>query len=130
MIISLISAIAVFFIFYKSRFKIFYSAFIFIGNLIPDLIDFGITGIKILSFNPRVIMRDSWFSILALFAHSFRNWAVFALIVILIFLILYGLKIVSKRFFYAVVICVVLLVFGVVIHLYLDASIIERSVWI
>ena len=60
--------------------KWYYGAAFGLGHLIPDLISFGITGIKQKSLDPGIIMTNPWFSPLAGFSHNAFNWLIFALL--------------------------------------------------
>ena len=110
--------------------KWYYSVAFCIGHLIPDLIDFGITGIKIGSLNPSVIMNDSWFSPLAAFSHNAFVWIIFALIIWLIAVLLYIFKKIKKNNLANIILTLVFFIAGVIIHLVVDKVIIETSYWI
>lgn len=102
-----------------------------IGHLIPDLLDFGLAGIKQGSLNPAVIMTNQLFTPLAIFGHTFWHWIVIALILFLIVLWLYVNKRISKKAFKTWTIASIFFLVGVAIHvLIVDVLIIETSYWI
>ncbi len=61
------------FIFYKSKNKFIYGLAFSLGHLIPDILDYGIAGIKQGSLNPNIIMTNPLFRPLAILGHTFSN---------------------------------------------------------
>jgi hypothetical protein len=102
----------------------------FLGHLGPDLIDFGITGLKIGSMNPSVIMGDSWFYPLMVLGHTIMNWAIFGIIIIAILMLLYKFKKIPKKAYLTSIMILVFLLIGIAMHLIFDMLIIEHSYWI
>lgn len=97
-----------------------------LGQFMPDLIDFGITGIKIFSFNPTIIVRDVWFYPLKVFGHSPFNWAIiFAGAFFLSFIIFR-----KKEFRFKIYNTLIFFLAGVFVHLALDKLILEVNHWI
>lgn len=117
-------------IFYKNSNKIIYGLSFGLGHLIPDLIDFGIAGIKQRSLNPAEIMTNPLFRPLAILGHTFTNWLIFASIIILIIIFLYTIKKISKQSLVKIIILLFLFIIGTFIHIQLDLLIIETSYWI
>jgi uncharacterized protein YacL len=107
-----------------------YGAAFVIGHLAPDLISFGITGIKQGSLNPAVIMTNPWFYPLAMFGHNFFHWIIFAVVIWVIALLLYNFKKLSKNNFAMIVLILVCLIIGVALHLLFDIWIQETSYWV
>ncbi len=110
--------------------KWFYAAAFGLGHLIPDLISFGITGIKQKSLDPSVIMTNDWFSPLAAFSHNALNWVAILLVLWLGLVFLYSFKKIDKKKFAAYILVLIYFVFGVVLHLIVDKLIIEKSYWV
>ncbi|HPD81681.1 MAG TPA: hypothetical protein PK357_01125 [Candidatus Pacearchaeota archaeon] len=104
-------------------------AFIF-GHLAPDLISFGIAGIKQMSLNPSVIMVNPWFYPLAMFGHNFLHWIIFVVILWVIALFLYNFKKLSKKNFGIIILLLVCLIIGVALHLLFDILVQEANYWI
>lgn len=129
---GLLGFIIIWFVFYRSekRIKLIYGGFFVLANILPDLIDFGILGIKQGSLNPSVIMTNPLFTPLAILGHTFSNWAILAVVIVLIEFILYKVKKISWESFVRVAIILVLVLIGVGVHLVLDVLIIETSYWI
>jgi hypothetical protein len=101
-----------------------------LGSFIPDLIDFGIAGIKQGSLDPSVIMKNNLFQPLAILGHTFGNWIIFGLLVVGIILWLYNRNKISKKTFKKSFITLVAFLTGIAVHLILDTFIIETSPWI
>ncbi|KHO53797.1 MAG: hypothetical protein QT05_C0001G0019 [archaeon GW2011_AR13] len=115
---------------YKSKNKIFYGLVFFIGQLIPDLLDFGIAGIKQGSFNPAVIMTNPLFRPLAILGHTFTNWLILATILFFIAFLFFRFKKISRESFIATIVSIIILLATTLIHIQLDKVIIETSYWI
>jgi hypothetical protein len=128
--IALIGSLIILLCFHKSKYKWLYAPAFFLGNLIPDLVDFGITGLKIGSLNPPIIMRNSWFQPLARFSHNFLHWFLIMVIICLIAYLLYSLKKLSKKTVYAIIIASIFFLAAIVIHLNLDFYVQEVHWWI
>jgi hypothetical protein len=101
-----------------------------LGHLIPDLISFGITGIKQGSANPGIIMTNAWFSPLAAFSHNPFYWIIIATVVWVVALLMYSFKKLSKVKFANTILVIMLFLIGLTIHLIIDKVIIETSYWI
>lgn len=129
---GILGFLIIYFAFYKSRpiKKIIYGTLFIFGNILPDLIDFGILGIKMGSLNPNEIMKNPLFDAFALWGHTFSNWAIIALIFVAIFLFLYEIEKISKKSLITIVITTILVLIGIAVHLRLDILIQERSYWI
>jgi hypothetical protein len=129
---GIIGALIIYFAFYKSKpkKKIIYGLIFILGNIVPDLIDFGVLGIKMGSVNPSKIMQNPLFDAFALLGHTFSNWLIVALIFIAIALFLYEIEKISKKSLITIMISTILILIGVFIHLKLDVLIIETNNWI
>lgn len=101
-----------------------------LGHLIPDLISFGITGIKQKSLDPGVIMTNSWFEHLALFSHNPFNWIIIITVIWVVLVLLYSFKKLSKEKFTDWILGLVLFLIGTTLHLIIDKLILEVNYWI
>jgi hypothetical protein len=110
--------------------KWIYSAAFALGHLIPDLISFGIPGIKMGSYDPGVIMTNPLFQPLAFFSHNAINWIVIVVVIWLIAVLLYSFKKIEKKTFANTILTLVFFISGVVLHLIIDKLIIETSYWV
>lgn len=110
--------------------KWYYGAAFGVGHLIPDLISFGITGIRQRSLNPGIIMTNSWFSPLATFSHNPINWIILITSIWIVLVVLYSFKKIEKKTFANSILSLVFFIVGVIIHLVMDKLIIETSYWI
>lgn len=104
-------------------------AFVF-GHLIPDLISFGIAGIREISLNPSVIMINSWFYPLYLFSHNFIYWIIFAIVIGITLFIFYKYKKISKKTFSKIIWILFCFFIGVLFHFIFDILIQETNYWI
>src|SRR3989338_6728398 len=100
--------------------RFLYGFFIFIGQLIPDAIKFGVTGIKLWTASPNLIIRDSLFWKLEALTSSYHTWVNLGLLIILTSLFLYSQNKLKKEHVKEISWSYLLLVIGVVIHLVID----------
>ncbi len=110
--------------------KWYYGAAFGLGHLIPDLISFGVTGLKQKSLDPGIIMTNSWFSPIAAFSHNPFNWLMIVLVVWLVFVLLYSFKKINKKTFASSISTIIFFVVGLVLHLIADKLIQETNYWI
>jgi len=129
---GILGAIIIYFSFYKVTYKkkMLYGSLFVMGNILPDLVDFGILAIKTWTFNPVEIMKNPLFDTLAVFGHTFSNWLIIALIFVSIFLFLYETEKISKKSLITIITGTILVLIGIFIHLRIDVLIIEKSYWI
>ena len=130
--LGIIGALIIYFAFYKSKVKtkLIYGIGFFLGNILPDVIDFGFLGVAMGSINPLEIMANPLFDTFATFGHTFSNWAIIALIFIAIVLFLYEIEKISKKTLIAIIITTALVLIGIIVHLRIDILIQEASYWI
>jgi len=101
-----------------------------LGQFMPDLISFGITGTFQKSLNPSIIMTNKLFASMAFLGHTFIHWIVFGLIVFAIILILYKTKKITKEKYKTFFFMLIFFLIGIAIHLIVDVFVIETSYWI
>jgi len=130
----LVTAFALFwisvFLFRKNKWKYLFGTAFAVGHLIPDLIDFGITGVLNGTLNPAEIIKIPLFNTLLWLGHTPLHWIIFGLCVFGIYFLLYNFKKISKKDFFNLIILLTCFLSGVAIHLLIDALIIEKSYWI
>lgn len=114
----------------KPKTRVIFGLGFAIGELLPDLVDFGVLGIKIGSLNPSEIMKNPLFDAFALFGHTFSHWLVIALVFIAIFLFIYEVEKISKKSLIGIIIGTALVLLGISVHLWLDVLIQEANYWI
>ncbi len=110
--------------------KLRYGFAIFIGQLVPDLIKFGVTGIKLKTASPDTIINDGLFWKLEALTSSYHTWVNLGVFILSASLFLYYLKKLKKEQVKEINLSYLLLVIGVAIHLVIDIFIIEKSYWI
>lgn len=101
-----------------------------IGQLIPDTIKFGIPGIMFKTANFYEILSKPIYSQLNHYTHHVIFWIIFCVLVFAIIFLLYKLKKIGKDKFKKWLIADAIFFISIVIHLILDALIIEKSYWI
>jgi hypothetical protein len=126
LIVSIVGFGIIFAIFKNWKYGIAFA----IGHLIPDLISFGITGIREGSLNPTVIMTNSWFYPLAMFGHNIVHWIIIGTIIWIAVLLLYNFKKISQKNFITIIMILVCFLIGIGIHLVFDILIQEKSYWV
>lgn len=101
-----------------------------IGQLIPDIIKFGIPGLMFKTANFYEILSKPLFWTLNHYTHHVIFWIMFCVLVFAIILILYKLEKIGKDNFKKWLIMNAIFFISIVVHLILDFLIIEKSYWI
>jgi hypothetical protein len=130
--VAILGFLIIYFAFYKSkiRSRIIYGLAFFFGHLAPDLLDFGIGAIFQRSLKPTHIIFNAVFYPLKVFGHTFTNWLIIGLVIIVVMYLLYKLKKVSKKTLVIVSISIILFLIGILLHVNLDVWIQEANHWI
>lgn len=110
--------------------KSIYGISVAIGQLIPDAIKFGITGIKLKTLSPTVIISDDLFWELEFLMNDYHTWVILGIIVVLSSFFLYYFRKIKKQKAKEINWNYLIFVIGVIIHLIIDLLIIETSYWI
>ncbi len=125
--VGLLSALIV----HLRHFKWEYSYAIFIGNLLPDALKFGLTALKqgtMYLFD--VDKGDGLYKTLSLITSDWTNWFSLGFFVFVLLLFLYHYHIVKKKTFEEYEELYVFLLVGILTHLVLDILVIEQGVWV
>ena len=110
--------------------KWMYGFAIFIGQLVPDAVKFGITGIKLRTFSPSLIIKDELFWKLESLMSNYHTWVALGIFIVLSSLFFYYLRKMKKQQLEDINWSYLLFVIGVIIHLIIDIFIIETSYWV
>ena len=128
-----ISAVLFFVIFIFSK-KWYYGASAFLGQLMPDIIKFGITGIVIKSFSYREILKNQLFYTLdhytGYYFAGYFFWTMLSVFSALFFSMLVSFKFIKKQRAKQIVIFTIIFSISAIMHLILDIFIIERNPWV
>lgn len=117
-------------LFKKHKWKYFFGGVLALGHLVPDLIDFGITGIFNKTLNPAEIIQIPLYDVLWWMGHTPLHWIIFSIFVFIIFFMIYKLGKMSKKIFINLIILLLCFILGVAIHLIIDVLIIEKNYWV
>jgi hypothetical protein len=112
------------------HFRLAYSAAIFIGNLLPDIIKFGGAAIKQATLNVFSIKQDSLYHTLDAIAYSPENWFTLGFFVFAVALFLFHFHYIRKKTMEEYDLLYVCLLIGVFMHLVMDVFIHETGPWI
>ena len=107
-----------------------YGVSIFIGQIIPDAVKFCITGIKLRTFSPNLILKDDLFWTLEGLMSNYHTWVILGIFIVLSSFFFYHLKDLKKESLKEINWGYLLFVIGITIHLVIDVFIIEKSYWI
>jgi hypothetical protein len=125
--IALISAAIVY---YSFKFKKKHAFAIAIGNVLPDLIKFGLTGIKQGTLAIVTIEQNSFYDTLTQITSSYSNWFSTGFIVLALLMVGYHYHYLKKREMEDYAMIYVMLLIGVVTHLIMDILFIESGIWL
>jgi hypothetical protein len=110
--------------------NLWYGLAIFIGQLVPDVVKFGVTGVKLWTTSPSEIIKDGLFWKLEALTSSYHTWVNIGILVLVICLMLYHQNTLKKKQVKEISLGYLMFVIGVAIHLIIDIFIIEKSYWI
>ncbi len=106
-----------------------FSLAIFIGNLVPDAITFGISAVVQGTIKVFSIKQDNLFSKLVSTAYSPSNWFTLGFFLLLLTTFLYHYHIIKKKKLWEYEELYVFLLIGILTHLIMDVLIIEKGPW-
>lgn len=123
-------AFAGFLVGYLAFKKFSYGSSFFIGHLIPDVLKFGITGIKLGTTSFNNIVRDGLFWKIESIASNYNLWIILGILIIASSFFLYHIHKIRKSDMRTINRSYIFFIAGVFIHLIIDILIIEKSYWI
>lgn len=125
LIASVIGFIAIGFLFKSYKYGLVFA----IGQLIPDIIRFGVTGVvnKTLDFG-EIISKPLFWTLS--FTHYVSFWIAISALIFAVIFGIYKAKKINKKRFKKWIIADGIFLASIIIHLILDALIIEKSYWI
>ena len=110
--------------------KFWYGFAIFIGQLTPDVIKFGVTGLKLGTTSPNAIIKDGLFWKLEALTSSYNTWVNVGVFILVVSLFLWHLNKLKKEQVKEINWSYLMFAIGVAVHLIIDIFIIEKSYWI
>jgi hypothetical protein len=116
-------------IIYTFHFKLEFSVMIFIGNLLPDAIKFGLSAIKQGTSNIFTVQKDSFYTALSMTTSDPSSWLVFTFFILAVCTFLYHYHYIKRKNFEEYKELVVILLIGILTHLVLDVLFIENGIW-
>ncbi len=123
---GLISAAVV----HLKHFRLEYSLAIFIGNLLPDAIKFGISAFLQGTLRAFSIKQDNAYHILSAVTSNPQNWFTAGFFVITTMWLLYHYHVIKKKGLWEYDELYIFLLTGAITHLILDVFVIEKGVWL
>jgi len=87
-----------------------------IGQLAPDLLDFGVTSIFARSLKPSIIEIHDYFYPLLMFGHNPINWMIIGIAIMILALTTYKLNKISKNTMITIIITIVAFIIGTAVH--------------
>lgn len=109
--------------------KIYFSLLFIVGHLIPDVLKFGLAGLKLNSIDYFLIVRDPLFHKIDLLASNYHLWISAMLLVIGASYFLFCLRKIKKDNMKNIALGTGFFIIGVLIHLIIDIFIIEKNYW-
>ena len=124
-IAGLISAAIV----HKKHMRLEFSIAIFIGNLFPDVIKFGVSALVQGTWKVFYIRQDNLYHALSSVTYSTANWFTLGFFLLLLATFLYHYHIIKKKKLWEYEELYIFLLIGIITHLIMDALIIEKGPW-
>ena len=112
------------------HYKLEFSLSIFVGNLLPDTIKFGLTALKQLTWKIFYVEKDAFYHKLAVETASYANWFAVGFFVIVSAWLLYHYHVIKKKKMFEYDELYVFLLAGVILHLMTDSLVIENGPWL
>ena len=126
LIVAFVGAVIIYLVSKNWKFGV---CFVF-GHIIPDVIKFGIPGIKMKTMSFYEIVASDMFNQIRVYSDSFLVWILVCLFLIVVLFGIYKLGKITKKKFYKLSLGTLIILSGVILHLILDIFIIEKSYWI
>ncbi len=130
----IIISISLFFIIFLVSRKWYYGVAAFFGQLMPDIIKFGVTGIVIKNFSYNKILKTPLFYTLdhytGYYFAGYFFWIMLVVFSALLFSMLVSFKFIKKQRARQIVISTIIFSISAIMHLILDIFIIEKNPWI
>lgn len=114
---------------HKKHMRPEFSLAIFIGNLVPDAITFGISAIVQGTTKIFSVKQDGLFNTLASTTSSSANWFTLGFFLLLLITFFYHYHVIKKKKLWEYEELYIFLLIGIVTHLIMDALIIEKGPW-
>lgn len=128
-ILHFVAALISLLIVHLIHFKWEYSLSIFAGNFLPDVIKFGISGIRQGTLSLFNIKQDNYYFYLDHVSGTLANWFSAGFFILSLLLLLYHFHFIKKKRMEEYDELYVFLLLGILAHLVMDALIIEQGVW-
>lgn len=123
--IGLISALIVYLIWKKAEFS--YS--IFVGNLLPDVLKFGISALKQGTLALTQIQKDGFYQALSALTSNINSWLSLGFFIFAVLLFLYHFHYIKKKKLEEYSELYGFLLAGIITHLIIDAFVQEQNIW-
>ncbi|MBR9676391.1 hypothetical protein GOV05_05265 [Candidatus Woesearchaeota archaeon] len=107
-----------------------FSVVAFIGNLLPDVIKFGVGAVFAGTINVFRIRENTVFRGLGVLSDNFTNWLSLGFVILSVLVFLYHYHYLKKKRFEEYSELAIILLLGVLTHLLMDYLIIESTPWI
>ena len=112
------------------HFKWEYSYAMFIGNLLPDALKFGLTALKQETLEIfHVDKSDAFYRFLSANTSDWSNWFALGFFVLAVVVFLYHFHVIKKKRMEEYSELYGFLLAGIVIHLVMDIFVIEKGIW-
>ena len=112
------------------HFKWEYSFSIFIGNLLPDALKFGLTGIKQGTLDIFHVQKsDEFYKFLSTTTSDWTNWLALGFFILAVAMFFYHYHFIKKKKMEEYSELYGFLLAGILIHLVLDILITEKGIW-
>jgi hypothetical protein len=128
-LVHLGTALVCFLIVHFIHFRMEFSLSVFIGNFIPDVVKFGFSGIKQMTFDLLKIKHDDTYNFLNAITSSPANWFALGMFLFGMTIFLYDFHVIKKKTMREYDELYVFLVVGIVLHIIMDFFFIERGIW-
>lgn len=124
-LIGLLSAAIV----HKKHMRLEFSIAVFLGNLLPDVIKFGISAVAQGTIKVFYVKQDSLYHSLDAITYNPGNWFTFGFFALLLCTFLFHYHVIKKKKLWEYEELYIFLLIGILTHLVMDALFIEKGPW-
>lgn len=124
-LVGLLSAAIV----HKRHMRLEFSLAVFLGNLLPDVIKFGISAMKQGTLAVFYVRQDGFFNFLAAVSSNPSNWFTLGFFILLLATFLYHYHVIKKKKLWEYEEIYIFLLIGILTHLVMDVLFIEKGPW-
>lgn len=114
---------------HRKHLKLEFSNAIFIGNLLPDVVKFGVSSIFYNTLDTEFLVRTPIFSFIGPITNNINTWIILSVFILAFTFFLYHYHFIKKKKMREYSELVIFLLIGIIVHIIFDFIFSETGVW-